>query len=214
MGISSFFFTRTSALCLLIISGLLCSTGYAQEPAQKISKGDKLFIKVLEQEDLNGAYNVSPDGAIQFPLIPERIKAAGLTYDELAQAIKSELEKKLFYSATVIISQYKGNEFGTDLASVPEGGIIYVYGAVRSAGAVIIPKDEVLTISKVIIRCGGFGDFSDKGHVKLIRKSPVTGQAVTKIVNMVNVIEKGKLDQDVEVRDGDMIVVPEKFFNF
>jgi len=202
------------SLCLAYGFGPGSLSAHSQESAHRIAKGEKMAIQVLEQDDLNGAYSVASDGTIQIPLIPDRINAAGLTYDELAGKIKAELEKKLFYNATVIVSPYKGNEFSAKAGSVPEGGIIYVYGAVRSAGAVIIPKDEVLTISKVLIRCGGFGDFSDKQHVKLIRKSSVTGQPETKIVNMVDVIEKGKLDQDVEVRDGDMIVVPEKFFNF
>ena len=95
-----------------------------------------------------------------------------------------------------------------------KGGVIYVYGQVGSPGAVQLPENEILTVSKVIIRCGGFRDFANKTHVKLVRKNSASGKPKTMIVNLVRVIDKGKLDEDVVVKDGDYIVVPEKFFNF
>ncbi|MEI8349006.1 MAG: polysaccharide biosynthesis/export family protein [Candidatus Omnitrophota bacterium] len=184
-----------------------------QKPSQVIAKGDKLTIKVLEQEDLNGAYTVSSEGAIEFPLINERIPAVGLTYDELAQKIKEKLEEKYFYKATVIVSAFTGEEIRTNNAS-SVGGVIYVYGMVGNPGAINIPEGEVLTVSKVLIRCGGFKDFANKGRIKLIRKSQATGKAQITYLNMVDIIDKGKVEKDIVVRDGDLIVVPEKFFNF
>jgi protein involved in polysaccharide export with SLBB domain len=66
----------------------------------------------------------------------------------------------------------------------------------------------------VIIRCGGFKDFANKKRVKLVRKFQATGKAQTTYLNMVEIIDKGRMEKDITVRDGDYIVVPEKFFNF
>src|SRR6266446_6729035 len=41
-------------------------------------------------------------------------------------------------------------------------GRIYVYGSVKGQGPQEIPADESYTVSKAIIRAGGFGDFANK----------------------------------------------------
>jgi polysaccharide export outer membrane protein len=56
---------------------------------------DVVTIKVLELPDLNATTRVEPDGTINFPYVG-RIKAAGLTQDELARVIERRLvERKI-----------------------------------------------------------------------------------------------------------------------
>ena len=187
---------------------------YSQDaPSEQLLPGDKLTIKVLEQEELNGVYTVSSEGSLEFPLIDEAIEAEDLTHNELADKIKEELEKEYFYQATVIVKPFTEGDIDTMVSEV-KGGVVYIYGMVNSPGVVQIPEDETLTVSKVIIRSGGFGDFANRKKVKLIRKSPVTGKAETTIVNVVNILHRGKLEEDRVVQSEDIIVVPEKFFNF
>lgn len=199
-------------LLLVLFLGGCCSLGFTQSE-YVIKEGDKLSIQVLEQSELDGTYQVSPEGFLSFPLIQEPLQACGVTYDGLASKIKEALEKDYFYKATVIVSAFNGIDV-TKQASVTGGGVVYVYGQARSTGVIDIPENEVLTVSKVIIRCGGFQDFADKKKVKLIRKSPSDGKSQITIINMDRVITKGKSEEDIVVKDGDVIVVPEKFFNF
>lgn len=196
-----------SLICFLIFPV------YSQNSQKGILRGDKLTIKVMEQEDLNGNYTVNSDGAIEFPLINEHIPAEGLTHEELAAKIKEKLEEKYFYKATVTVQTFTGQDIFAS-SQAPVGGVIYIYGMVNSPGALTIPEDEVLTVGKVIIRCGGFKDFANKKAVKLVRKSQTGGKPQTIRLNMVEIIDKGRIDKDIAVRDGDLIVVPEKFFNF
>jgi len=49
-------------------------------------------------------------------------------------------------------------------------GKVYLVGPVRMPGPEDIPSDEVLTLSKAILRAGGFTDFADKHHVKITRQ--------------------------------------------
>lgn len=188
-----------------------------------ISSGEKISIRIAEQEDLSGTYAVSSDGTIQFPLIPEKISVAGLTYAECADILKNALEKSYFYKATVSVNHSDVADVTPEIPSpsiqnIPTAsmlaGVIYVYGKVNNPGVITIPEGEVLTMSKVIIRCGGFAQFANSRKVKLVRKNSATGRTQTIIVNLHNVIEKGKLDDDVVVRDGDLVVIPEQFFNF
>jgi polysaccharide export outer membrane protein len=201
----------------LLLTGIFSVGSFSAHSQDEFSgtilRGDKLTITVLEQEELNGAYTVDSDGGLEFPLISEAIAAEGLTHNELAARLKQELEKEYFYQATVIVKTFEEKDVEA-MASEEKEGFVYVYGMVGSPGVVKIPEGENLTVSKVIIMSGGFKDFANRKSVRLTRKSPGSGDAETTIVNVVNVLLKGKLEEDIAVRDGDIIVVPEKFFNF
>ena len=87
-------------------------------------------------------------------------------------------------------------------------GRIYVYGSVKQQGPQEIPPDESYTVSKAIIRAGGFGDFANKRKVKLTRKN---GQEST--VDLKRVIEEGHTDEDFDLAPDDQIYVPQRLIN-
>lgn len=102
-----------------------------------------------------------------------------------------------------------------DLIVVPKsadaGGQIYVLGAVNQPGLYDISQEHDFTLSKAILKAGGFTRFSDKAHVKLIRadKTLPEGQR-TLIVNVADILERGKRDKDVVVKPDDIIRVEER----
>jgi protein involved in polysaccharide export with SLBB domain len=69
------------------------------------------------------------------------------------------LDKDYFYDATVIV--------GLDSVSAKSRGRIYIWGQVRNQGALEIPSDEAFTVSRAILRAGGFADFANRKAVKL-----------------------------------------------
>ena len=71
-----------------------------------------------------------------------------------------------------------------------------------------IPADETYTVSKAIIRAGGFGDFANKRKVKLTRKN---GKEFT--VDLKRVIEEGHTEEDVVLQPDDQIYVPQRLIN-
>jgi polysaccharide export outer membrane protein len=119
---------------------------------------------------------------------------------EVAYSIKSLLEREYYYHATVILA--------VDRVSEKSRGRIYVYGSVRGQGPQEIPPDESYTVSKAVIRAGGFGDFANKRKVKVTRK---TGQDFT--VDLKRVIEEGHSDEDVILMPDDQIYVPQRLIN-
>ena len=88
---------------------------------------------------------------------------------------------------------------------------------VRLSGPYEIPDDETFTVSKAIVKAGGFSEFADKRHVKLIR-SGVHGQEAKNnkgmSINVQDIWEKGKTENDVPVQADDQIYVPKKNVNF
>ncbi|MBU6402515.1 MAG: SLBB domain-containing protein, partial [Verrucomicrobia bacterium] len=134
------------------------------------------------------------------------VHAAGKTSRQLAREIQGLLEKQLYYRATVIIAVELVNRTRVT-------GKVYVTGQVRKAGGYEIPAGENYTVSKAILSAGGFSDFSDKKHVRLVRKLPGGGQK-TLVINVRNVWEKGALNQDPVVLPDDLIVVPARLVNY
>jgi polysaccharide export outer membrane protein len=164
--------------------------------------GDHLSVRILEDKNPPFSLTVTDSGEVEAPLIG-RISVKGKTCKGLAYAMKTPLEREYFFKATVIV--------GLDQAGVKSPGRVYITGQVRTQGPLDIPPDETLTVSKAILRAGGFGDFANQKRVRLVR---TTGsKTVTKIVNLVLIYKKGRVDLDLALEPGDTIIVPEKLFN-
>jgi len=159
----------------------------------------------VEDEEEPKAVLVTDSGEIEAPYIGRRM-AAGLTCRELAQSLKVQLEKSYYYQATVIIS--------VDLMAKSRGKV-YLVGPIRAPGPQEIPSDETFTLSKAILRAGGFTDFANARHVKVTRSAKVAGgpeQAF--IVDVTEVLENGKTDKDLVLEPGDLVYVPERLVRF
>ncbi len=167
----------------------------------RLGPNDFVSFRVVEDRDNESQHlRVNANGQLEVPYIG-LVQAAGKTSKELAYNVKAALEKEYYYHATVIMA--------VDQVSEKSRGKVYVYGAVKGQGPQEIPPDEAYTVSKAIIRAGGFGDFADKRKIKLTRKS---GEAIT--VDLKRVIEQGRTDEDVPVQPDDQIYVPQKLVNF
>lgn len=171
---------------------------------EKLGPGDRITYRVIEDEDDPRSLTVTDSGDVEVPYLG-LVHAAGKTSLELAKEIKAQLEKELYYQATVIIAVELVNRTRVT-------GKVYVTGQVRNPGGFDIPAGENLTVSKAILRAGGFSDFSDKKHVRLIRKTP-QGER-TYAINVVDIWNKSKLDEDVVVKPDDTIVVPARLLNY
>lgn len=170
----------------------------------RLASGDRLSYRVVEDKDKPVSITVTDSGEVEVPYYG-RVRAQGKTCMEVAQLIKSRLEQDLYYKATVILAL---DQMGRQIISP---GRVYLTGAVRAPGAIEIPGDEKLTVSKAILRVGGFADFGNQKKVMLIRKAR-DGKSTTTIIDVRAILE-GQLDKDVEVEPGDTIRVPERTFN-
>ena len=168
---------------------------------KKLGSNDYVSFRVVEDRDNESQrLRINDSGELEVPYIG-LVPAAGRSCKDLAYSVKAALEREYYYHATVIIA--------VDHVSEKSRGKVYVYGSVKGQGPQEIPPDESYTVSKAIIRAGGFGDFADKKKIKLTRKS---GETVT--VNLKRVIEEGRTDEDVVVQPDDQIYVPQRLVNF
>ena len=168
---------------------------------KRLGANDYVSFRVVEDRDNESQLlRVNDNGELEVPYVG-LVPAAGKSCKQLAYNVKAALEREYYYNATVIIA--------VDRVSEKSRGRVYVYGSVKGQGPQEIPPDETYTVSKAIIRAGGFGDFADKKKIKLTRKN---GEAVT--VDLKRVIEQGRTDEDVVVGPDDQIYVPQKLVNF
>src|SRR5438067_6447900 len=167
---------------------------------KRLGSNDFVSFRVVEDRDNESQHlRVNDTGELEVPYIG-LVPASGRTCKELAYSVKSLLEREYYYHATVIIA--------VDRVSEKSRGKVYVYGNVKGQGPQEIPADETYTVSKAIIRAGGFGDFANKRKVKLTRKS---GQDL--IVDLKRVIEEGHTEEDVVLQPDDQIYVPQRLIN-
>jgi polysaccharide export outer membrane protein len=167
---------------------------------KRLGSNDYVSFRVVEDRDEESQHlRVNDNGELEVPYIG-LVPAAGRTCRELAYTIKSALEKEYYYHATVILA--------VDRVSEKSRGRIYVYGSVKSQGPQEIPPDESYTVSKAIIRAGGFGDFANKRKVKVTRKN---GHDF--VVDLKRVIEEGRTEEDMALQPDDQIYVPQRLIN-
>jgi polysaccharide export outer membrane protein len=171
----------------------------------KLVIGDQLSFRIIEDEEDPRLLVVTDSGDIEVPYLG-RYPVIGKTCKELAANLKTELEKRYYYQATVIVA----------VNAMPRSrGKIYLVGAIRAPGPQDISSEETLTVSKAILRAGGFNDFANQKKVKITRTTGKNKDDVqTFLVDVSSVFEKGSTQNDIALQPGDLIYVPERLIRF
>jgi protein involved in polysaccharide export with SLBB domain len=171
---------------------------------QKLAIGDRVIYRVIEDQDDPKPLTIGDAGDLDVPYVG-LVRAQDKTCKGLAEEIKVLLEKDYYKRATVII--------GIDLLNkTTTGRKVYVVGQVRLTGPQEFPAGEPYTVSKAILRAGGFSDFADKKHVRIVRTSGDTKKTFE--VNVIAIWEKGKTETDVTLEPEDLVYVPARAINF
>lgn len=182
------------------------ATAYVMDDKHLLEPGDVISFQILEDGDPATNLTVTDSTELNAPYIG-RVSVNGKTCRTLAAELKKALEKTYYYHATVVVgldsvNKVRGQAFVT-------GGT----GAIRSGGAVDIIFNKNLTAGEAILVLGGFGEFADKKHVQVFRKTGTTNvQSQTFVINMDNA-QNGKTD-DIVLQPGDLVYVPARLVNF
>jgi polysaccharide biosynthesis/export protein len=167
---------------------------------KRLGSNDYVSFRVVEDRDNESQHlRINDNGELEVPYIG-LVPATGRSCKELAYSVKAALEREYYYHATVIIA--------VDHVSEKSRGKVYVYGSVKGQGPQEIPADESYTVSKAVIRAGGFGDFANKRKVKVTRKG---GHDF--VVDLKRVIEEGHTEEDMVLQPDDQIYVPQRLIN-
>lgn len=207
----------TSAVTPQVTAATLTSMS-ALDDTVALEAGDTISFRVIEDRDDPVSRIVTDTGEVDFPYIG-RVKVEGKTCHAVALEVKKLLEVDYYKQATVIV--------GLDLIigedKTKPRDMAWVMGEVRDVGPQELLKQQPMTVSQLILRAGGFGDFADQRKVKVIHRlpdAPGPDQSPAQVNNAkdfqiidVKAILDGKPTPDPVVKSGDYIIVPKKFVN-
>lgn len=156
-----------------------------------IGAGDILDISVWKNEELTKQVPVLPDGKISFPLIGV-ILAEGKTVEQL----KKEVEEKL--------TRYIPNPTLSVVVRQVNSLLIYVIGKVNNPG--VFPLNTNVNVLQALSMARGMNPFAKRNNIRIFREQGDT----TKIFDFQydKVSEGSYLEQNIQLRRGDIIVVP------
>ena len=160
---------------------------------------DTVRINVWKNPELSVTVPVRPDGKISMPLIGD-IKASGLAPQVVARNIRNKLSKYIRDpNVTITVTGLKSHEYLTRLR---------VTGAVNTAQSIVYRPG--ITVLDAILEAGSVNDFASPNNTKLYRK--IDGQTRIISIYLGDILYNGKLDTNIDLRPGDIITVPERFF--
>ena len=157
----------------------------------RIGPNDVLAVRFWGEEAMNDTVTVRPDGMITLPLIGG-IQAAGLTPEALAAQIRTVADEYLTgASVTVAVEEVNSRE-------------VFITGQVERPDA--YPLTGPRTVIQLIALAGGLLEWADSGSIRILR--PAGGETHVLEFNYGEVARGRRLEQNVELRPGDTVVVP------
>jgi polysaccharide export outer membrane protein len=185
-----------------------------QPETHVLQVGDVLSYRVVEDREEPRLLPVTASGEIEVPYLGKAL-VAGKTVAAAAKDLKAQLEKDLYYKATVMLSveQVAPKPMELNLPHFGRSRQIFVVGQVRAQGAQEMPREEPYMLSRAIIRAGGFSSFANGRKVQIVRKN-AEGKTDRIVADVLAVLKDGKMELDVELQLDDMVIVPEKILNF
>jgi polysaccharide export outer membrane protein len=164
----------------------------------RIAPGDAVQIFVWRNPEVSTSVPVRPDGLLSAPLL-EEIPAAGKTPAELARDLEAELSTYLRDPlVTVIVNGFVGT-FREQIRVVGEA----------DEPRALLYRDS-MTLLDVMIEVGGMTDFAAGNNATLIRMAD--GKQEQYRLRLDDLIRDGDISANVDMRPGDVIIVPEAWF--
>ena len=169
------------------------------EGSYRIGVDDRVQIAVWRNPELSVTAPVRPDGKISVPIIGD-VEAGGRTPSEVSEIIKKRLSEYVRDpNVAVILTELRSHEFLSR---------VRVTGAVRTPRS--MPHRQGMTVLDAILEAGGVNDFASPNRTKLYRK--VKDKTNVFEVDLGDILKKGRLETNYQLRPGDVVTVPERLF--
>ena len=200
----------------LILTLVLVPAAWAQG-TYRIQPGDVLAMEVLEDPSLNRSLLVLPDGSISLPLVGA-IAASGQSVEGLRSAISAALASKFAAPPTIFLSVGQLNPTSQAIAQASAGlaaqnvsisGMISVYalGEFNTPGRLDVEPGT--TLLQFLAENGGMTRFAAPKRIQLRRADSKSGKETVYNFNY-KAVQQGASAPVIVLRDGDVVVVPER----
>lgn len=165
-----------------------------------LGAGDTLSVFVHRAPELSAELPIRPDGRVSLPLVPD-IQAAGRTSSALAANIQERLRTYVREpSVTVMVRSFQG----------PPDRQIRVIG--EAAMPMATPYRDGMTVLDVMINARGLTRYAAGNRASIIRRNAPDEPPVTIPVRLTDLLRNGDMTQDVMMRPGDTLIIPQGWF--
>lgn len=173
------------------VPAVAAQTATPTAPEYVIGPADVLAVNVWKDAEISRSVTVRPDGKISLPLVGE-IGVSGLTAVAVRDLVTAKLKPFITDPhVTVIVEQVKSRTYS-------------VLGKVSKPGSYVL--DKPTTVLDAIAIAGGFLDFAKINKIYIMRRMGSSSMALN--FDYREVIRGRKLEQNVDLANGDTIVVP------
>ncbi len=191
---------------LVAIISLFVATAAVAQSGYKIQSGDTLQVEVLEDPSLNRSVLVLPDGTVSFPFAGS-LGAKGQTATQVGQAIRSGISSQFATEPTVFVTVATLSEapVSTGRAATTD---IFMMGEITTPGAKSLKRGT--TLIQALAESGGFTRFAAQKRIILRRSDRRTGKQSIHRINYKAIADGAAIGRDIVLKDGDVIIVPER----
>ena len=194
-----------------IVAGLMLTLWAGLALAQseyRVKAGDRLTVEVLEDNSLNRTVQVLPDGRFTFPFAGT-LAASGRTISQIQSSITEALAPSFASNPTVFVSVTPAPDMPA-FPTIPaeEATItIYLMGEVAAPG----PKEVTpgTTLLQALSTSGGLTNFAATKRIQL-RSTDAAGAPTVQSLNYKAISRGARISHDPQLREGDVILVPER----
>ena len=193
-----------AGLALVVVTGCAGMGGRAGAPAETaitaglpastLGPNDIIEVRVYQEPELSGLYQVGPQGDIMFPLC-KKVQVSGLTANGTAEKLRGCLSEGFLRSpqVSVLVKEFNSRK-------------VFVFGEVQKPGT--FAYEDGMSVVQALTLAGGFTKQAAQNSTSVTRH--VNGQEV-KMKVYVQDIALGKA-ANFKLEPGDIVYVPESMF--
>jgi polysaccharide export outer membrane protein len=170
----------------------------ALDEQYRLGAGDTVRLEFLNVSDYNGDYLISTDGKVTLPLVG-RISLANLTVREAGDRLAAMYGKELRYPKVSV----------SLIARRPV--TVVMTGEIIKPGLYVFPSNvqgQPPKLYQALQTAGGITQAGDLQKIQIVRENLNPSLSHTVNVDLVALLQRGDIRQNVELRDGDVIVIP------
>jgi polysaccharide export outer membrane protein len=163
----------------------------------RIGPGDTLKVYVFQNDELSTTVPVRPDGKISTPLVEDMV-AVGKSPSQLARDIEKSLAEYVKAPKVNVVVMVAVSVFSQ----------VKIIGQVKTPQA--LPYRDGMTVLDAVLAVGGLGQFAAGNRAHIVRTE--NGKQTEIKVKLDALVNSGDMKQNLPLKPGDVLVVPETRF--
>jgi polysaccharide biosynthesis/export protein len=165
-----------------------------RDPRYRLQPNDVVEVQYRYTPEYNQTASVQPDGFVMLQLVGD-VKVEGLTLDQARTAVRDQAATRLREPEVfLVLKDYEKPHFVV-------GGEVANPGRFDYRGRI--------TAVEAIAMAGGFKTASAKHSQVILFRQVNADMGETRVLNMKEIMYAPKLEEDLALRPGDMLLVPQ-----